>query len=401
MGASLLRSPGLFLAPRFWAEEAVLYYAVLQHSRDFISMLTLVVKGNYQLTTNLATWLATLVPALWAPHITTLVALAAALVLAWQLARLLAEYDVNAWVILAAAASLALLPQGYEVYFNATNIQWVMGASMFVAALLPLDRYARPGLSAYYGWISLGAFSGIPATLLTPLYIYRYWSTRSRAYLYPAIIVTVGACVQASVVLGSSHEGRLFAFDPAVFTISTLLQTLWSPVASAEAVERVLSAVDAGSHTYLALLVIVTASLPLVTIAVRGAANTAFREHLVTVLAAWLLVSAIQVTGSLDDRAGLVSGWTGGRYFYFGALCFLLIVTAGTRAGVPWLRRCNLGLLLVMLSTSVAEIHLGAWHKAHITRGPDWREEVDACGNQRPCEVDVWPRRWRFSLERP
>lgn len=50
--ALLWRSPGLLLTPRLWAEEGTLYFSALQ-GRGVGSAVTLVVRGYYQLLTNL------------------------------------------------------------------------------------------------------------------------------------------------------------------------------------------------------------------------------------------------------------------------------------------------------------------------------------------------------------
>src|SRR5690349_25149107 len=76
--ALLARSPWLFTGVRMWAEEATNYYAALEGA-DLLSALTLVVRGNYQLLTNASAFLAQFVPAVWAAHVTTVIALVTAL----------------------------------------------------------------------------------------------------------------------------------------------------------------------------------------------------------------------------------------------------------------------------------------------------------------------------------
>lgn len=59
----------LLTQPRFWSEEGRYHYEALQTSRW--SVFTLVVRGNFQLITNFGVAIATLVPAVWAPAVTT------------------------------------------------------------------------------------------------------------------------------------------------------------------------------------------------------------------------------------------------------------------------------------------------------------------------------------------
>lgn len=405
MAAALLRSHHLFLSPRFWAEEGVSYYASLQSEAGFWQVISLVSGGNYQLGLNLFTWLATLVPALWAPHVTTLLSTLVALFLVWNLGRLLQERCVATWVIAWAAACFALLPQGYEIYFTVTNIQWLMGTSLLIIALRPLDTGGSSRMGGYYLWTGLCSLTGVPSIMLIPLFAYRFWRTGNRRFAYLALILVLGSCVQIFVILQHSHQGRAFSLDPALITTATLIQSFWSPLITAHAVQEIVQQVafryDRSALTSHGLLIIVPLSTILVLLTARAAASrSSFRDLILPLITAWIVVSALNCIGSTGEPSAHISGWAGGRYYFFGAVCYLILLALALEATSGWKKAATIVLAAAMLSTSVAEIYIGQWHD-FILDGPNWQQQVIQCEDKRPCTVDIWPRRWSFSLESP
>jgi uncharacterized membrane protein YiaA len=119
---SLLKAPGLYMAPRMWSEQGTLYFGVIQ-SLGLIDSLTLVVRANIQFLTNVIVYLATQVPLSWAAHVTTYLSFAIAGFTAYLIVLFCASYGIRRPVCLAAVIIWTLLAPTYEVFATATNVQ--------------------------------------------------------------------------------------------------------------------------------------------------------------------------------------------------------------------------------------------------------------------------------------
>lgn len=169
-GLMLWRSPDLLIHPRLWAEEGRFYYNALQNGT---SPLTLVIRGNYQLVTNLICYLATLVPAEWAAHITTYCSLLVALWCIILFSRFSVESD---WPLARSAmivAILALLAHGYEVYLSSTNTQWLCALSLLFICIGQWGTLRGLRSVLLYGWVAVCALSGVPSSVMTPVFLVR------------------------------------------------------------------------------------------------------------------------------------------------------------------------------------------------------------------------------------
>ncbi len=143
--------------------------------------LTLVIRGNYQLITNLICYTATLVPAEWAAHVTTYCSLLVALWCVILFSRFSVE---SGWPLARSAmivAILALLAQGYEVYLSSTNTQWLCALSLLFICVG--QRRTSRGLSRalLYAWVAVCAFSGVPSSVMTPMFLVREPSSDRRS----------------------------------------------------------------------------------------------------------------------------------------------------------------------------------------------------------------------------
>lgn len=170
VGLLLWRSPDLLIHPRLWAEEGRFYYNGLQNGA---SPLTLVIRGNYQIVTNLICYLATLVPAEWAAHITTYCSLLVAL---WCIV-LFSRFSIESgWSLVRSAtivAILALLAHGYEVYLSSTNTQWLCALSLLFICLGQWSTLRGPRRVPLYAWVAVCALSGVPSSVMAPVFLVR------------------------------------------------------------------------------------------------------------------------------------------------------------------------------------------------------------------------------------
>lgn len=393
------RSPTLLTDPRFWGEEGRYYYDALQTSPW--SAFTLVVRGNFQLITNFGALLATAVPAVWAPAVTTYFgyALAAACI---HLFGLFARE--NGWSFLTAAlatAVFALFAQGYEVYLSTVNAQWLCAITLLFLAVLRLENLSVARRAVLYVWVGICALSGVPPVMLTPFFFLAALLWRSRIHLRCALLLGAGAAIQIAVIYTHPHPGRDFHPTFKLLTAPWLLQTVASPLLTAGLTDSIVSHLrSSGSMAAYALIYGALAAIALdVTIAAYRATQSKAVPILLTAM--WIAVPTIQIFGALGDPSYSLSGWIGGRYFFLGVFCFVLLLGVSANSSIRTFRIVATAMLAWMVLAGIYQATREDW-QSFILTGPSWRDSVEKCGSMRPCDVQAWPggSDWSFRLYR-
>lgn len=247
--ALFLRSPLLFMSPRFWAEEGQFYYAQLQNDSIF-SVVTLVVNGNYQFLINSIVFVATLVPAQYAAFVTTYLAFAITLILVIFVGIFAVQ---NSWPRVISATVvliLALLPQGYEIYLSATNLQWVCSATMLMVAVTQFDHgrvTSRGSISIFVLSIACG-LTGVTSIMLAPFFLIRKWISPSPKHFAIGVILSICALIQLVVIFTHHHPDRALPTSGLILTAPILLQTILSPLIGVELVDIIAVKLQTSSH---------------------------------------------------------------------------------------------------------------------------------------------------------
>lgn len=383
------------IPPRLWAEEGRFYYNALQHGA---SPLTLIIRGNYQLITNLIGYIATLVPAEWAAHVTTYCSLLVALWCIILFGRFTVESGWSLTRSAMIAAILALLAPGYEIYLSSTNTQWLCALSLlFICIGQEIPCEASRCASIYMGsclraqW---GSFIDHDTSVSGQGAVFR-----STVHWRFGLMLAAGTALQAIIIVLYQHADRSFSPTMLLMTAPWLLQTIASPLFTVEGTEYLLAFLKelktpyAVAFAYIALLSIAAFTL---TTSYRGAKEKAVAVVLAMV---WILVPSIQIFGVLGDPNELVSGWKNGRYFFIGAVCFVMLLGIAAEKASPIARRTASALLVMALCAGIYQMDHGGW-KATMLYGPSWSSEVAACKGRRPCVVQPWPisSEWTFML---
>ena len=185
----ILRRPDAFLRPQFWAEDGMFYVdALTRHAGS----LSLPYAGYLHLAPRLAALVAAMADPLWAPAITTALAFGLTLTVFTRVMSGRVKLPGKPWLVLA----VVLLPDPREVFFNITNLQWILALGLIT--LLVSDDAKR--ISAHTGdaaFILLCGLSGPFSLLFSPLFILRAWKRRSRAATVVALVVFITAAIQA------------------------------------------------------------------------------------------------------------------------------------------------------------------------------------------------------------
>lgn len=221
--ATIFRLPEILLEPRFWAEEARVYFLhALTHPT--LDGLTAPHQGYYSLVPNLAVWLATLVPLERAPAVTTAIALAVQ-----ALPALVTALGQGPWVdtpIKRISAVLIVLLIGAAGELHATSICSQFHLAV-LSAVIFLDSETPPSLprqAVYLPLLAISGPTGVQAVMLLPLFAWRWWLWGRRFDTAALVVLTVCAAVQATAVLLVPGEADRFAIDGG--TIANFLENL-------------------------------------------------------------------------------------------------------------------------------------------------------------------------------
>lgn len=395
------RSPDLLTNPRFWAEEGKYYYANLQ-DQGLTDALTLVIRGNLQLLTNLIAYAATLVPAEYAAHVTTYLSFSFAIILAGLLAVLGHQNNWSPPVITLIIAAAALLPHGYEIYLSATNVQWICSACILILALLNEQDWSRSGKAAAYIFTGLCGLTGVCSVMLTPIFLARRFTAQSSLHFRLGLLLGACALLHIGVILASPHPDRMFTTDAFTLTFPIALQSVLSPLFGVTFVDWLLAFDEPKTRSLIVVAVYCLALLIAISTftSARPMKNQSFVIAALT--GAWIFISALNVFGSIGDTSALISGWGGGRYFFLGTACLLVSVGFATSNESPVIARSAIILLITIVLSGISQIYLGEW-KNWLIAGESWKEQVARCLNARPCMVEAWPggADWKFQLTRP
>lgn len=380
---SYARAPSIFLTPRFWAEEGVLYYNHMAQL-NWRGMLTFTANSNFQFLTNLLVSLSIAGPLSLAPTITTWGSILLSLALPYSVARAAKDNEADPISAILVAAALASAGMTYEIFGSATNIQWYAGATLFFSIFWKF-RTNRPSIPMVIFILAYG-FSGIPAAMLFPAFVVMGIARRSPVHLVIAAALMVATAVQALTILGTP-TGRDFDHRFSVIVLPTVLQSIlgfWiTPSITSMIGGTILTSADKISLLLASALIV---SFP-VAAATRAKAMIAFA------LLVGIAASLTQTLGAGGNALELLRPFSGGRYFFIStsalAAAFLLLsVSNASAARAP---------LFAALIVSVMGWYSGNW--IGFTQGASWTEAVAKC-DATPCTLPVWPG-LQMRIDRP
>ncbi|MGF1460533.1 MAG: hypothetical protein ACFBSG_16085 [Leptolyngbyaceae cyanobacterium] len=393
---AVIKSPTLFWDPRFWAEEGLIFYQnCLQQGAQ--QCLRYVHLGNFLLFSNLLGYWASLVPAYFAPFVTTYGAAALHVLVVYQVLLLGQTYGIKTPQTYLLVTALALLPQTYEVWMTATNVQWLAGISVMLVFAMP-----AVWLRSQLAWLSIGivlcGFAGIPSVILTPIALVRGILMRSKSAVWLATLL--GACAVAQTAILIAHpvaSARSFSFNLPLLGLAASLHTLIGPLLTVDFFYAVGSALRAGGQllTTGPICLLAVSGLLMGLLATWGV-QIQHRGVYLYLFCCWIFVTTIQAFAALDQPWDMVAT-AGGRYFLLGAVCFCLSLGLASTARVHLIRYVSTAMLTVVVLSGFYTVKYSSWNDWFLT-GPSWREQIVHCERDRPCEVGIWPAGWMVTL---
>ena len=386
------RDPSLFLAPRYWAEEATLYFHTAYVS-PLIEALVAPHQGYYVLWGNLAGMLATAVPLEYAPAIGT--AMALLVQLAVILAILVNESNALDTPAKKAIGSLAAVVVGAtgEIWLTSTNSAAILPLIVF---LILIDDKGNPlKRRCWYAFVVIAGLSGPQSNFLTPLFLVQYWQKRQRGDLVLFAILTCTSLIELGFIIYSSKIlGAAAYYSPTQNRFPNHIDPL--EVINA----MILYGVNYPLFRYHKIANAVCISVVSIGIIISF---RKLREFILFPLAI-LILTVMSVSGSL--------GMAGGpRYAYASSVIFALMLLA--LAASP-----NLNIIARTLCGTVLCASLFFWCWVfrsefvyyHDPNWPSWSSEVKAWRSDPTRQLQVWPiweyqtaigLVWKMSLPAP
>ncbi len=374
---SIWRNPGPFIEPRFWAEEASMYFRDVQNG-GWLNALTLIENSNFQLLTNIFTKISSYVDIRYAPFVTTYLSAGFSLLLPICIGRIAKEYKLHVTYLYLAVVYLAVAPMSYEIFATSTNIQWYCGAIMFVCLFLKEEDKMMTSFLLVVALLC--GLTGIPSVILAPAFLIVFVARRTKLHLYIALVLIFCTAIQATIVLGLDNPSRHFTTSPRLLILPSLLHSVFGYWLAPESVRSLgTTAIAAANFIPIAL----ASGLIITSLFLLNDRKVRFLAALIILVGFGTAI--VQTFGALGNPLDLLGGPTnGGRYYFVStvAMTLTIMLSATDRKYAP----------MALLSCAVFAQGIAAYAPswAIFSSGPSWINSVNQCQNN-PCSVDIWP----------
>lgn len=405
------RAPELLWMPRFWAEEASLFFATAFEQGFWSGLFNIPVytAGYISLLANLASSLATLVPLEYAPFVNTYFALLFTLIpvalLLWGSSYL---WD-SAWQKLLAASMVILISANisapHEVWLNVTNSQVFCGV---ISAVILFERLQGLSLKArwlYRGLLIFCGLSGVYTTFLGPGFFIKMWLERSRESVIHFLLVSFTALIQISIFIYLKTHNLLSLAKTTEFDLWTALLSLLkyhvlSPLVGYKNMLSLTAWLNQHFILGLCLAGILILILSIWLFQQRRSLSPYF----------WLLLILFPLL-SLLVTYGAMRHVPGGRYMVLPGLFILWFIISllsvqsiSSNQTVYFLsiRPLWLNMIILFIIINMLTHYKEGNYLAYQKTTPLWGNEIHAWTNNPDKLITVWPApRWKMYLNNP
>lgn len=406
-----VRAPGLLSQPRFWAEEATVFYsaALQEPAMASITHIPRGTAGYFLLSATVpATLAAQLLSIERAPYATTAAAL---LILCATLALILwgrskiwrspAAKSVACAIVLFAPTATG------EIWLNSTNSQIYCGLMALILVCEDFEECSRLRLLTYVALLAGCGLSGVYTIFLFPTFVYRWSWDRSREISLLTAVLALTACVQLAVfstlvsedaLAGSKFQDVDYARRLGFLVYGQVIRPL-----GFDRVVRFVVETLPGARFKL-LQETVRFSIPLVALSLVSLVLMSERRYHseVNLLALAFLSLAALTAGSATH------GLPVGRYAALPGFTLLLLLLAHSTGGAPSSRRkVARSLLALALSSGVIGYRSDGIFSCRAGC-PEWADEVKRWRSEPEYQPQVQPvlfpasgPQWRVAMPAP
>ncbi len=380
----LLRQPMLVLHPRFWAEEATVYFAYA-YNHSFLAALLSPHQGYYSLLSNLSTALAAhLVPLAFAPSVTTWIAF-----FVQSLAHLIIWFGANPSffsIRRKIIASLTIIFVGYncELQLNIIHAQFHLSLAAFLLLLEPWSRRSSHALISLSGVLLLAVLNGVVSCFLAPLYAYKYSRHENRTVLGNALIsiMVLGSALQLLSAVVSYNQGsandRFRDVSAYEVIASAVGNTLGSIIMGAsknvsiqqETIAFSPSVIHAGGGKNSPVILrqmLVVAALTALLILIGYFILPLHKEAKIIYVGGFFLLLFLPIVFSVHSAGGM-------RYGYVPCVIFLLMAQENLTSPFRLRRQAAIMLIIISLLTGAREFFTRDY--CYLSSWPTWDEQT-------------------------
>lgn len=217
---TVYKAPELFSAPRFWAEDGVIYYLQAQ-VLPTLEALWAMPLGYLSLPANLAGILASQLPLLYAPYAGLAVSLLVQLLLCGVIIANRYFAGQRLWQGLLLLVPVLVI-QSFETWLNPINSQvWLALMAAYVAAA-PAGPFSAGRHITNALVLALAGASGVVTAFVAPILVLRGLWERQWFWLAYAMLASIGVLI----LLVSGGHGRPVSFPLDIFAVRSFLQLL-------------------------------------------------------------------------------------------------------------------------------------------------------------------------------
>lgn len=388
----------LFTDPRFWAEEATVYFLyAFTHSLN--EHLTNVSVGYYSIVNVLSTALASrLVPLENAPIVTTISAFVVQLIPAFIIifGNIKSFSDLRI-KILALAVVLFVMPNK-EVWLNVINSQFHFA----IAAALILLHESRSIIEKlfYRMLLFFAGLTGLVSLFLFPLFLFKAITNNKRETYIQAGILCLAGSIQLYFIFTSGNSMREGAFEPSLLVFILLVKMIFLPLMGVEITNQVAVFLKEILHepAFYAYGII------LLTLAVFTALYKILRP-MINSDSGYLILSSLtifffSVYGAMGDKINLLNTSGSGRYFYApNTLIYLGVVAMLSPFGICQFSQKIIPEIIISLVILVGISAFWFDSGSDALRGPSWKKQIMTNDNDLR-KIMIWPKGWFVNLNK-
>ncbi|MDM8557700.1 hypothetical protein [Candidatus Parabeggiatoa sp. HSG14] len=404
IGLIIYRSPDLFLHPRFWAEEATLYFKSI-YENSFLEGLFFIPRYTAEYIT-----LSVNIPLTFAAHIFPL-EYASAVSTYFSLFILLIPFSIVLWgdshlwdsptkkFLACLIILLAPTSTDAEIWLNTINLQVHCG---IISVCLLFEKLDSPSIWKKWSYRILLIFCGLsgPYTMfLSLVFLLKAWHEKSKESLWLLLIVFITSSIQASLFLIIHHldmvsptkishfdwvKAPIYIFN---YHIMTPLLGIWVRLGA-----NVEDFMITGKLKGTSLLVVCLATIITTTIILYWLSKNKISIYRILLLIAFLSVSLLVTYGSMHSIPY-------GRYAVIPGILFLLLILDNIDLNQK--RNFKSYFLLTLLGISFVMGFFSfkdkAYWMAYIEGAPKWTNEIAQWTQNYDHPIASWPYPWHDS----
>jgi hypothetical protein len=397
----IFREPSLIILPRFWAEEGSWWFSYA-FSHSWIDALFSTYSEYYNFYKSFSTLLAAhIVPTEHAPLVTTIAAffvqIIPILIVSWDDSMLWNSFFKKAvW-----AAIILFAPKSNEIWLTTSGSQYYM---VLISILILLrDTSPQQGSASRFFYAILiltSGFSGVLSCLLTPLFFYKGWKTKSReVYLYATILLACGL-IQLYVTLPIRNLHRMSHPDLPAAALIIWTRSFLAPfsLTLADHFERlVLSLYNKSLYSFVGYALLLSEIAILWKLKnIIGAKKGIF------LAGGFFLMSFFSVFFAIGGQLGfaLLNHRVGNRYFYVPNVFLLAMLFSSIDFKAEGLKTRAVSVLAAIF-LGIALLNGGFLFFTEPLKKPNWpvwHDQITIWEQDPTYQPEIWPTGWRVRL---